>query len=397
MGETNRSFDELIDIDHRYFAGNQNYDTDNGNSWAAGVDCVGLINNAWQMGARIPMIPLRDSYSLPIKFKDLKPGDILMDETTHVMLFDKFDPPLNGEPSIGTTFWVYEAAGAPDWKVRYHLYTLTNAPTPNPNRPSEEQVTIDGLLYTPRRYNNIIPIDVVLVIDESGSMDETLNQTKEAAKTFIDLMRPGDKLGVVAFNDQGNQVYPNIVGQVGGLQTIYSDAEKQAAKLAIDTNIAASGGTSIGNGLNGGYWDLFNYGTSDGTSTGQADPIRVIILLSDGYGRDYNEPLISYLKNAGITVHALGVGDSVGQNLLKQIASNHHREYQWIHTTDRIQWALNSIREKIYGGNTPVKSTPSKAVAAGTIMDEGTLVDSAMGAMTISFFKSSGDVNLTLT
>ncbi len=33
MGASNRPFDELIDINHRYFAGNQNHDTDKGNSW----------------------------------------------------------------------------------------------------------------------------------------------------------------------------------------------------------------------------------------------------------------------------------------------------------------------------------------------------------------------------
>ena len=55
--------------------------------YTTGVDCVGLINNAWRMGTRVGMSALHDIYTRPIKFKDLRAGDILMYEEDHVMLF----------------------------------------------------------------------------------------------------------------------------------------------------------------------------------------------------------------------------------------------------------------------------------------------------------------------
>ena len=215
------------------------------------------------MGNRVGMWDLKPK-TLPIKFKDLKPGDILMDEAEHVMLFEKFDnydPSLGGEPGAGTKFWVYEASGEV-WRVRYWSYTLTGTPTTNSN--NEEIVTIGGLSYTPRTKIDLAPMDIVLVIDKSGSMiGDKLAKAQEAARQIVGFLRPGDKLGIVAFNSTSDIVYPPT--SVRGLQLITSDNENQIkadAKQAIIDNISAGGATVIDAGLEHGIVDL-SYGTSD--------------------------------------------------------------------------------------------------------------------------------------
>jgi len=419
-------FDELID--NKFFAGNQNHDTDNGNRQAAGVDCIGLINNAWQMGARVPMIPVRDEYAPPIQFKDLKPGDILMDETIHVMLFggfENYDPAGGGEPIEGVTrFWVYESAIGPGKVVRHDSYVLSTMNPITPDDPADgpvyvsnpgvsfmgarqftDIITIVGLdddnrnpyHFIPRTYYPINSIDVVLVIDKSVSMlGDKINNVKDAAKTFVDLMRPGDRLGVVAFDGSAIPVYPPLLS---GLQSMDSRAEQINAEAIINQILVDGGGTSIGAGLHKAVADL-SYGTDDGTPTGTPDPFRVIILFSDG--GENASPLYASISpeitNANIIVYTVSIGgDITGHNLMKRIASEHGGDYQWVNPPKKIYSALNSIRDKIYGNNTVVQATPSQAIAAGEAVVENMLVDSAMGSMTLSFFKPASDFILTLT
>jgi Ca-activated chloride channel family protein len=54
------------------------------------------------------------------------------------------------------------------------------------------------------------PVTAVLVIDKSGSMNHAnkMKAAREAATAFVQLMRPGDTTGVIAFNTQVTTVQP---------------------------------------------------------------------------------------------------------------------------------------------------------------------------------------------
>ncbi|WP_230193123.1 MucBP domain-containing protein, partial [Paenibacillus sp. CECT 9249] len=116
--------------------------------------------------------------------------------------------------------------------------------------------------------------DVVLVIDKSGSMTKSPNQSrlpkaKEAAKKFVDnLLIPGSetRIAVVSFSDSAS-----TVSDFSGVN------QKASLKTAIE-RITASGGTNIQAGLYKARTLL------DGSSAQN----KVIVLLSDG------EPTYSY-------------------------------------------------------------------------------------------------------
>ena len=164
------------------------------------------------MGGRVDMSRVRDGYARPIRFKDILPGDILMDETIHVMLFKEwvdYDPSTDGDPVPNDTqFRVYEASlGA--GKVIESTYAFQK-PDPNTDinvsvwweqskrMEDSSKIEIDGHIYVPRQLIDLAPIDVVLVIDKSGSMQgEKIEAAKEAAKQFVFQMRDKDKIGVV--------------------------------------------------------------------------------------------------------------------------------------------------------------------------------------------------------
>ncbi|MFZ5912436.1 MAG: choice-of-anchor X domain-containing protein [Chloroflexota bacterium] len=218
-----------------------------------------------------------------------------------------------------------------------------------------------------------------------------MEKAKNAAMMFVDMMRDGDRLAVVAFNDTAQQVFE----QDWNVLRTLDDGLKGRAKDLINTTISASGGTSIEAGLQRGLDDIVaTPEIPDGP-----DPIRVIVLISDGQDTlDNYDAISSALTNNNIFVHTLGIGYG-DLTLLKRIASDHFGEFQWVPTANRhkMSYALNAIRESIYGNNTMVASTPSQPIAAGDTINDGILVDSAMGSMTVSFFTSADGVSLTLT
>ena len=88
----------------------------------------------------------------------------------------------------------------------YHSHTVA---IPDPNKSSE--VTLDGGsdIYVARTYINNLHLNVVLVLDRSGSMEGTSEDTaKTATEEFVRNMRPGDMLGVVGFSDTATPIYP---------------------------------------------------------------------------------------------------------------------------------------------------------------------------------------------
>ena len=169
-----------------------------------------------------------------------------------------------------------------------------------------------------------VPLDVVLVLDTSPSMDfkldsdtdagyweeSRLDVVSEAAKDLIDeLAAVGNvNVGLVQFHGSGSSV-ENLTSLSDGSQTI---------KNAIDDlNTWRHSGTNIESGLSEANDMLSGRSATDGAN-------KVVILLSDG---DYNrgdDPTreAAKMKNSGIEIFSIGFADQ-GQaaNTLKGIAS----------------------------------------------------------------------------
>ena len=57
---------------------------------------------------------------------------------------------------------------------------------------------------------DIGPLTTLLVVDVSGSMEKSnkMEGAREAARTYVDQMRPGDRAGLIAFNTEARVVQP---------------------------------------------------------------------------------------------------------------------------------------------------------------------------------------------
>jgi hypothetical protein len=110
-------FDHGI-TDGRY-AGDVNFAE--GNDKAVGVDCAGFVSRCWRLSYDHTTKMLY-GISQPIKFEDLKEGDILDSYGQHVMLFKEFLTPEKAV--VGVTRIMVTEATSYDWKVNEWEYLL---------------------------------------------------------------------------------------------------------------------------------------------------------------------------------------------------------------------------------------------------------------------------------
>ncbi|NIO21420.1 MAG: VWA domain-containing protein [Candidatus Aenigmarchaeota archaeon] len=165
------------------------------------------------------------------------------------------------------------------------------------------------------------PVDVVLVFDNSGSMDDDgwddnisdwqpIGDAKIAAKTFVDFLGSNDKLGLVSFNTNAKLEQ--------GLTF-----NKNAVKSAID-GMSAGGWTNMSQGI--------DYGTQELVANGRVDVPWVEVMLSDGNNNcgsktpppDCHQRVLDSVQEAvdnGIVIYTIALGDNANQSLMEDIAN----------------------------------------------------------------------------
>ena len=88
------------------------------------------------------------------------------------------------------------------------------------------------------------PFEIALLLDTSGSTRDELGLIREAANAFISALRPGDRVGIVAFNNEPRNGSP--IAKVEVLSGLESD--HQALRAAIE-KVGTSNGTPFYDGL----------------------------------------------------------------------------------------------------------------------------------------------------
>lgn len=226
----------------------------------------------------------------------------------------------------------------------------------------------------------------VLVLDESGSMlDESrLVLAKQAANVYVDQLKAGDEIAVVAFENTASVRY--------SLTRIASQADKTAAKNAINA-LVAGGGTNIGGGLSAALNQLKTIGTRTCN--------EVIVLLTDGDHNTGTDPasVIPLLQDEAITVLTVGVGAGIsttGQALLQQIASETGGKYYGVSSAANLAGNFFEITTDAQGNNLIVREP--LALAAGTPVNSTVTVEPGSASVTfgVSFVTAAANMTITL-
>ncbi len=207
------------------------------------------------------------------------------------------------------------------------LYDLTVSATTSTGQVSDSEPK--AVYYADN--NNV---DVVLVIDRSGSMTgNKIATAKGAAQQFVDLMNDNDQLGVVSFNQ---------VATVNFSMTTVISGTKTQAKSEIDT-LNAGGTTSIGDGLLKGQAEL--------TRTGLVTHPWAIVLLSDGKHNTPPDPqdALPGITSTKTVIHSIAFGADADELLMQELADLTGGTYNKAPGPNELTGVYNTIAGAVTG------------------------------------------------
>jgi Ca-activated chloride channel family protein len=183
--------------------------------------------------------------------------------------------------------------------------------------------------------NRVIPKDVLVVLDQSGSMQgQKWSQAQAAVGYVLKNLKPQDRFNAIVFST-GYRLYAKSLQPA-------SEASK-----AIDwvNGLEAVGGTDINAALT--------------TASSMMDKERqtVVLFLTDGLPTegvtDTKEILanVSKLARPNLRIFSFGVGDDVDTFLLDSLSSTYHGVSVYVRPNEDIEQKVSSLYSKI---NSPV-------------------------------------------
>ena len=227
-----------------------------------------------------------------------------------------------------------------------------------------------------------MPLDVVLVIDHSGSMENIiddivclflgckskLQNAKEAASALMDELNPiAGRVAVVQFGSTAELQQP--------LTSNYD-----SVKRIINSISSTLEGTSLHLGLERAHQELVGeYRNPDAAS--------ILIMLSDGES-NYGQAVTSAeaAKADGIRVISVGIGDDINSELMIDIAST-PEDYYFSPTSSDLQEIYLSIAQQIRRAigatniriehrfdTTKIEVVPGSIFHGGVLTEPGTIV-----------------------
>lgn len=189
--------------------------------------------------------------------------------------------------------------------------------------------------------NQIVPRDIILVLDTSGSMEgEKLNQAKEASKYVLNHLNQEDRFNVIAFST-------GIKHFALDLQPVSRAPE---ARSWID-RMDALGGTNINLAL------LEALSLRTDLEDGEGGRPLVLLFLTDGLpteGITDVQQIIANIRataSSSVRLFAFGVGDDVNTLLLDTLAADNRGITSYVRPQERIDEEVSALFAKI---KTPV-------------------------------------------
>lgn len=165
-------------------------------------------------------------------------------------------------------------------------------------------------------------LDVVCILDNSGSMDGgKIENLKKAMEFIVGVLGEKDRIAVVTFNSSASTVQ--------GLKRMSSGA-KEASRTEINA-IVAGGGTDILAGMQLGWSILEGRRTRNAASS--------VFLLTDGQDKsnlDQKRALAASIRAAGSSLFLFGFGADHDSEHMNAIANAGEGSFMYIETDDTV-------------------------------------------------------------
>jgi len=198
---------------------------------------------------------------------------------------------------------------------------------------------------------NKAPLDLVCVIDHSGSMSgQKMELVKESFKYLLKFLGDADRLSIVIFDDQASRLVP-LVG---------TTERNKAIILSKLRNVYGEGGTDINLGMTHAFEIL--------EQRRYKNPVTSIFLLSDGLDdgaqQKVRATLSKYHIPNDITINTFGFGSDHDPQLMNDIADIRDGNFYFVEKLDTVDEAfvdcLGGLLSSI-GQNVTIKISPEQS------------------------------------
>jgi VWFA-related protein len=196
-------------------------------------------------------------------------------------------PPMRREPTLGTRA---TQADAPGDTVKEAVVRVTDSY----NRAISDLKSTDFVVAENGAPRDIIsvkphtaPVNLVLLLDVSGSVDNYVNFIRKAARAFIDTARDEDRISLILFNDD--------VKVLSGFST-------NKAQLSESLDTFDAGGAT-------GYYDAVAFTLADTLRPLRGERTAIVVLTDGDDNRSFLsfESLIGAIEESGALVYPLYV------------------------------------------------------------------------------------------
>lgn len=230
--------------------------------------------------------------------------------------------------------------------------------------------------------SQITPKDVVIVLDQSGSMfGDKWEQARDAAKYVLENLNAEDRFNMVVFST-GWRVFAN---------NLQNPAETADAKEWLDT-LEAIGGTDIDGAL------------TEALNMASGERQTVILFLTDGLPTEGETNTAQILENArtnapqNVRIFSFGVGDDVDTFLLDQLVKDFGGVGAYVRPNERIDEAVSALYDKI---SSPIMTDIELSIAGVQIEElfpAAPLPDLFVGSQLIiaGRYRDGGNADITL-
>lgn len=252
------------------------------------------------------------------------------------------DPKINRNGATKATVQLNIQPGSVTPEKNFVLYFSQDNKAVTLNTLNFQRAGEDGyFLMTVRtpeavKKQDVLPKDVVLVLDTSGSMSgEKIQQAKEALKMIINRLNPDDRFSLLQFNT-------DVFFFGGELLPATADKKKQALEY-IDI-LKAEGSTNIEGALKEGFAQLKNH---------DAKRPAYVIFLTDGeptVGVTDTDGLVKIADNANAYnahLFSFGVGYNLNAVLLGKLSDHNHGTTTFVEPNENLELAITSFYKKI--------------------------------------------------
>lgn len=203
------------------------------------------------------------------------------------------------------------------------------------------------------------PLDLVFVIDNSGSMKITDPQfmTREAVRSFVAQLSGQCRVGLVLFDEHIRQLHP--------LHTLSNQQEKQYFYSSLDKIQYDGYYTNSPGGIERALYEFKH--------NGRPESRKAIIFITDGIvtssSKAKNKDLIQWLKRdlirelklLNVRIYGIALADTADFALIQMLASRTEGEYFRAQDASKLSTAFNKIHAYLNLTETP--SSPIEPVA----------------------------------